>query len=370
MAHALAVYWLINEVFPGRFSAEMSVYVVQPGLWLSVGVAAGACWWRATDDRRVHAGIVLLALLAGAFQISVLLSAGVLFGFGHSPYARGALEMAKNGWFIFSMIAGVELCRAYLFVAWSRVHGSLGFVVPAAFCGALMIPTAQYSTMNGSEIAMQRTGETLLPAFSESTLATFLVSAGGPLASFTYRFSLMAFEWFSPILPDLDWSIVAFIGTLAPVLAMMIIRDAASAREETAERRRGVPLPVLAGMAVVVTVIWLNTGLLGVRPALVSGHSMEPAYAANDLLFTREVDAESLRVGDVIRFQQGPRSVAHRIIEIERTDAGPVFVTQGDNNNAADAPIVAGQIEGKVVFDIPKAGWVTTAPKRLLQRLF
>jgi len=95
-----------------------------------------------------------------------------------------------------------------------------------------------------------------------------------------------------------------------------------------------------------------------VKPAVVTGVSMEPAMHTGDLVITRPVDPDELEVGDVVRFVVGRTPVMHRITEIEETANGRVFVTQGDNNNTPDDPLLEGQIEGEVIVTVPNVGWV------------
>ncbi len=130
------------------------------------------------------------------------------------------------------------------------------------------------------------------------------------------------------------------MATLAPVLAMLIIRDihlSSQSEGDDEEEQAGdiSPLWMLAAM-VVVALIWLNTGLLGVKLAMASGHSMSPAFETGDVVITHEVTPESLDAGDIIRYRKGNIAVMHRIIEIEEGARGPVFVTQGDSNNVVD----------------------------------
>ena len=70
-------------------------------------------------------------------------------------------------------------------------------------------------------------------------------------------------------------------------------------------------------------------------------------------------DPASLRVNDVIRFRQGDISIVHRIVAIDDGPDGLVFTTQGDNVSLPDPPVTPEQIEGKVVFLIPKVGHLT-----------
>jgi signal peptidase len=107
-----------------------------------------------------------------------------------------------------------------------------------------------------------------------------------------------------------------------------------------------------------VGVIWLNSGALGVRPSLISGNSMNPVLYPGDVVITRGIAPEKIQVGDVIRFRRDGIDVVHRVMEVQNNGAALIFITRGDNNNVDDAPVMAEQLEGKVVLTIPKVGWV------------
>jgi len=74
-----------------------------------------------------------------------------------------------------------------------------------------------------------------------------------------------------------------------------------------------------------------------------------------DLIITKSVEPETLKVGDVITYmEQGTTAVTHRIIAIN--DDGS-FKTKGDANNAEDRePVLPEKVIGKFVFRIPKLG--------------
>jgi len=94
--------------------------------------------------------------------------------------------------------------------------------------------------------------------------------------------------------------------------------------------------------------------------------SMEPAISPGDVVVTRGIDVEDakdLRIGDVITFlpyPNDPMLVTHRIVAQSVSAQGYSFITQGDNNNVADSwgPVSDFQIRGKVMYVVPKIGYV------------
>lgn len=347
-----------------RPAASLDMYVLRPALWLSVAVLSWQAARRLAPERpRLASSLLPLAVLAGVFHVAVLVLAGVLFRFGHSPYGDSMTVMAENAFYVATLLAGQEAARATLLALGSRRIEPFNVAVVAVAFGLATVPPGRFAHAAGGEAAFQLAGASVLPAVSESLLATLLALNGGPAASFAYRGVLEGFRWLSPILPDLEWGVTAFVGTLAPAAALFLIVGGSSEPSSPPAQRRsraGAVASALGYLTAIVAVglLWLTTGLLGVKPSLVAGHSMEPALHTGDVVLTRDVDPGDVRVGDIVRFRVGDTVVLHRVIEIYRNDTGSWFVTKGDNNEDADRPIQAEQIEGRVVAVIPRVGWV------------
>ena len=84
--------------------------------------------------------------------------------------------------------------------------------------------------------------------------------------------------------------------------------------------------------------------------AVVLSGSMEPNMQIGDLIIVSE--AKPYAEGDTVVYQQGGMLVVHRVIEID----GDSITTQGDANNAADAPIDKSAVKGTVIAVVPKVG--------------
>ena len=75
---------------------------------------------------------------------------------------------------------------------------------------------------------------------------------------------------------------------------------------------------------------------------------------------------DSIRVGDIIRFRQDDIYILHRVVDVEASGNDIWFVTRGDANNVDDLPIVAGQVEGKLLLTVPKIGWIAIGVRALI----
>lgn len=118
---------------------------------------------------------------------------------------------------------------------------------------------------------------------------------------------------------------------------------------------------LMLGLAVLAVAIPLATNSV---PMTVLTSSMEPNYPPGTLIIVKPVEADDVRIGDVLTYQLRsgePEVVTHRVISISTSTAGErSFVLQGDNNSAPDDPIKEIQIRGKLWYSLPLIGWVNT----------
>lgn len=117
--------------------------------------------------------------------------------------------------------------------------------------------------------------------------------------------------------------------------------------------------------------------LLGVRAALgldatespfyvVSSGSMVPTLNVNDVLIVKGGNFDDTQVGDIIVFYRPnihDKIIVHRVIEINEVNGVRVVTTKGDANPSVipgtDYPITEDDYIGKVIFVVPKLGYVT-----------
>jgi signal peptidase len=368
-------YLLANLALPRVLGGNLNIYIAQPVLWTFVA-AIGYAGWRYGPERRPRfsRAMAAMGLLMGCFQTAAFVLLGLAFGFGRSPYSHQFAALLGNVLYAGSILLAMEFGRAYLVAAFSRGNHVLAVSTAALLFAIINLPFAKFTSINDPQAFFRLQGEIILPAISENLLASILAFLGGPIASLAYMGSLAAFEWLSPVLPSLPWTITAFLGTMVPAVGLIVVRNqvmpAIDPEKSAVNGRDRVSTSWILVAALSVALLWFNAGLLGYQPTLVSGASMQPALELGDVVVTREVAPEEIRVGDIVRFQQGGSYIIHRVVEIEASEAGIYFVTQGDANNVADPPFSAIALRGKVIASVPKIGWVSIAVRNLLGLIF
>ena len=374
----VSVYLLIHLAFPEIFSGFARVYVAQPVLWsLLVLVVFSLSRHGPAPGLGFTRSFLWIGLLLGVFHVACLAIAGLFGGFGESPYSHRPYPMFIGFAFWATALVGIEIGRAFVLRAFAGRHTTLMIGLVTLLFAALMVPVSRFTSLASGGEPMPFFGGTFLPLLAENLLACFLAIAGGPLAAIAYRGILEAFEWFSPILPNLTWMVSAFVGTLAPVVGLLAVQGYYSGEEEhgaaeakpKARRRSSLTAWVITSV-IAVALVWASFGLLGIQPITVISGSMEPSIRAGDLAIVRQVPTSDIEVGDVIQFQRGNGTTIHRVVEVRR-HSDYVFITRGDANNRNDSqPVLSDQVLGKVQLCIPKVGWVSIGVKKAINAIF
>ncbi len=345
--------WLAPLALPTGLSSPVDILVVDPLRWLAPAAVAA---WLVRDRIRLlfagGAGWAATAACIGVAQVGVLVIAGLVFGMGRSPWSHSAVGLLTLAWTTPAMLAGAEITRTYLARA---LHGPASTAVPWLVGLVVGLSLAAPAQFGDPANAIRYLGEVVLPAAGAGLLATVLAQRGGAGAALAYAGPLAAFERLSPILPDLPWAAAALIGMLVPLAGLHLL-DTTNRDQDYAEAPRRSDLPYLVAAIVAGLVVALNTGVLGVAPAVIHGISMEPTMHEGDIVIARKVAAGTLVAGDVVSFRQRGRTVVHRVVHVDRSGEAPVLTTLGDNNEAGDSPVPADAVIGRVVVHLPGAG--------------
>jgi len=94
----------------------------------------------------------------------------------------------------------------------------------------------------------------------------------------------------------------------------------------------------------------------GIKTFVVKSGSMEPTIMTGDIVVIKRQD--HYKIDDVVTFtKHGGSVVTHRLVEHDSKDSSK-FITKGDANRDKDGDAISeDQIMGRVVLDIPRAGY-------------
>jgi len=372
----IALYLLINLALNKVFSGFTATYVVQPLLWIALALLVLRLpAVKAAGKASLKNQLIAAAAMAGVLHIIFFVTAGFLSSFGNSPYSFTPSGIITNIIYVGSTLLGMELSRAYLVNSLSKKRSTLIIALVAIFYTVLMIPFSKFGQVEGAKATVTFLGETCLPLLAMNLLATFLAFVGGAQPAIAYRGIVLAFEWFSPVLPDLTPMLTALVGTIAPIVGFTLVQYGLlpyylRVRPRRVKRRKApssLPAGWIATGILSVAIIWFSLGLFSFKPVVIYSGSMTPGIAVGDIVVVAETSPEKIRTGDVIEFRSEIGNIVHRVVEISESESARVFVTKGDANDSPDSePVLAANVAGKVIFKIPKVGWAAVSVKNWL----
>lgn len=385
------IYLLLNLILPSMIGGFAGSYVIRPLLWVLLAITVlliskkeGLNIWKFKIIRKWEIGRnpFEAALLIAGFQISLLVILGLFFGFGKSPYSFTPLSILTNIFFIFSMVFGIELSRSYLIKKGISNRRNVTVILGLATLLFMLIyiqPTDFFVlNFNDPVAAVKFLGETIIPLLAMSLFASYLAYLGGAMAAIGYMGALTAFEWFSPVLPSIDWTLVALVGTLVPAIGFLIIQQSIQTTQRSSgsiRKRRKKKDPTLSwtGLAVIcVVIVFFSTGFFGVQPTIIYSGSMRSSIDVGDIVLIQDVPIEEINEGDVIQFSRDDMQlpIVHRVYDIYEEENTIYYLTKGDANDDPDSdPIVTDQVMGKAVFTIPKIGWIPIVIKEFIYKI-
>jgi signal peptidase len=132
---------------------------------------------------------------------------------------------------------------------------------------------------------------------------------------------------------------------------------------------------VAAASIVAISLLAVTIGpkFLPYQALVVRSGSMSPTIKTGSIVFYKKMNANKVKVGDVIVFNkpgQTNEKVTHRVFKISNSPTGRYFTTKGDANGAPDSWRVPAVGTGWVsAFHVPAIGYALAALQSTLARL-
>jgi len=369
----VGIYVLVNFGLPTMGNRIWSTYLILPVTWLLLFIGTLKLLPPARTPReRVRQDFLILALTGGISQLVAYVFGGVFSSFGESPYTFTFLGISRNLFLVTATLLGMEFSRAWLIRRMGSKHTWSAIVFVGLLFTVIAVPWDALTSLRFETDSIAYLTGTFFPLLAENVLATRLARSGGPLASLLYRGILQLFWWFSPVIPDLQWTFRGLIGIIVPLLLLVAAGRLESSLVKRSRTRMQPGFLATAGWLMTalagVCIIWFSVGLFPLKPALIASGSMRPYMEVGDIAIMAEFTEEQIQVGDVIQIRRSEdENIIHRVIEIQETESGRVFVTKGDANEDPDIyPAAALAVTGKNIFVIPKVGWLAVLVKNVI----
>jgi len=363
------IYILDNPLVKTVAVSEYFDSLIRPLLWC--GIALLVRFYpdvRPVGKLKTRGALHFWSFNFAVIMIVVQFIAGLMDGLGKSPYNHSLTGIISNIFIVGTLLIGRELVRNYLVNSITHVESYKIFIMAALFMTLISFPMDKFTSFNSYEEIVKFIAQYLAPEFSKNLLATVLVFYGGAMSSIIFMGTLEAFQYLSPILPDLKWITAALVGILTPVFlssfAQIVYEDEAKIRGRK-DQKEDNPLSWIITSLTSIGIVWFAVGVFPVYPSVIATGSMIPMIQPGDvILVDKKVDANKLSKGQVIQFKRDNILISHRVIDIVETDGAISYKTQGDNNSGPDTELVSPQdVKGEIIKVIPKLGWPTLLVK-------
>lgn len=366
MVLLLCVYIVENLPVMSRMDGVLFSFLIKPSLWIGVGLLVfnlPAPSPHAIFRRRES--IKLWAFNFGVIFVVISIGAGIFDGLGKSPYSHTPKGILMNVLLVGSMMFGRELARSWIVNNCVKGESYVFFVFLALFMTLIGFPVSKFFDIKDYESLVKFLAQYFATDFSHNIFAVYLAYLGGPLPPLIYMGVIQAFNWLSPILPDLQWLTAALIGVMCPVFFLTAMQNIYAKEAKLLKRRDEEPESVFSWIftsLISIAIIWFSVGVFPIYPSVIATGSMEPMIMPGDVILIKKIkDIEEVHVGDVIQFRRGSILISHRVMEIKQEDKkGVRYKTKGDNNSGPDIELVRPEdIKGEIIKVIPKVGWPT-----------
>jgi len=371
-----AIYLIINLVLPHiGLNPQIATYLIQPLLWGTVIAAVKFMPdYRPLGKSSKKSVFIQFALGMAAIQILFYIVGGLFSGFGKSPSSFTLLGISENIFYVGMMLIGMELSRAWLVTQFGKKNTFLVILFATLLFTFISIPFRQITGFQLRITSSNQVISSWLPLLAENLAASLLVLMAGAEASLAFRGLLAAFWWLCPILPNLDWALKGLIGTVVPIIGIVAINNyyvqyAARGRSRKRARNTSIPAGWIITTIIAVAIVWFAVGVFPVKPFLVPSGSMVPVINPGDVVLIAPVNADAIKVGEIIEYRSVKENIniVHRVIEITGNAPDLFFITKGDANNSPDPdPVSTQAVMGREIIVVPKIGWLSIAVKKLL----
>ena len=360
----ILVYILVSTQLLGG----INVYIVPSILWFTAVIILLRIL-----RIRINNYMIMLGLMVGFTYIAINTFAGFIKGFGLSPFLFTPFGITINAIYITLSVICFELVR-FLMLGYVKRYGTyLQLLIPSLMIVILSIPLAAIANIEGIGDLIKFIVSRLVPILAKNMLATYLIILYGPIASIVYMLTIKYYTFFTPILPNLDWLTTGVMGVISTIVSYIVVLKIITVTSPAIKVRKFDIKGFMNSFIPIITVIaisWFLVGVIGFKVAVVASNSMSPTINVGDLVISTK--SNDINIGDIIEYWdfETKSVIAHRVVDIINSDGRQMYITKGDANREPDlSPIVPEQVIGKVIFVIPKIGWLSLWVKTVINTI-
>ncbi|MCL2797383.1 MAG: signal peptidase I [Firmicutes bacterium] len=358
----LALFHCLLFVWPSELMA-VYINILRPLFFLLAAVVSFFALGGIKVFDKTKNNTFLICCIASALYVFLMLFTGILGKFGQNIMVPDFLALVKNLWIYGIVFASIEFIRLNIIRRVPAKYSSWFDLILASVLAFVSIDNIR--TMFTYSNVAEQIALVIVPALLISFFLTYAAGGGTFGGLLIFRFSLTMIPYVMPIVPDVNrFLMVIFVCVVVFASYLILGKYRYEERQRTIQKKekfrwRGYLVPLV----LLCVLVAFGAGLFPVKPVAVASDSMSATFEKGSVVMIEKLKpqkaAEVLKVGDVIEFVSGSRSLVHRIHEVKADGVGNVYyVTKGDSNNAPDTrPVYPEDIRGVGHFYIPFIGY-------------
>jgi len=332
-----------------------AAYLVPPVIWLAMFIVS---YPNTKPGIFPYRSLVLPIVSIACFFIFLRNMLGFITGFGLSPYVTSLQAIGFNMYFFTSRILGFEHARTFMVQKMFKTKENIVNLLEVALLFTILdINFMQFFYVSSELELIKYLSSELLPVFSLNIFLTYLVFWGGALSSITFIAINKGYYYFTPIIPDIPWTLESILGALMPFIGIVILSNTKLFSTYVVRENERIGFKGIIQIITPLIILLIAIGLFGLRPLIVGSGSMQPTLNVGDVVIITKVSINDIAEGDIIAYVSEQGIVVHRVYKIVEEENKYLVITKGDANNEPDnIPVDERLIIGKVVVTIPKVG--------------
>ena len=359
---AMGLFHCLLYVWPS-FSVSVYMNYLRPCFFLAAAVTTFFLLGGRLAPNRSKNNTFLICSIAAAAYIFLLLLSGIIGSFARNAMAPSFRVVMRNLWTYGAVYLAIEYIRLAMIRRVDAKHSWWFDLILAVVFAFVSIENIRFLFGNGN--GAESIAVTIVPALLVSFFLTFAAAGGTFGGLLIFRFAVTLVPYVLPIIPNVNkFLLVIFLCVVVFTSYLLLDKYRFDERKKTLVKKdkyrwKGYLVP----LALIAVLVMFGAGVFPVKPVAVASDSMKGAFERGSIVMVKKMNTEktllTVKVDDVIQFDDGRRQIMHRVIEIRTDNYGEVYyITKGDNNNAADTkPVYAKDVRGIGTFFIPYLGY-------------
>ncbi len=358
--------------FSIKFGTDYT-YIIKPLIWCFIGIIIFVFFRNESVPYNKYKNEVqFYVLVTCLLYFLIYFMFGYVNGFATNPYDHSLKGVLYNLWTFLPMLIVTEYARYYMINNCPKKHIIISVLLISLVFTAIEINVFKFPIyFENMYTSAKFIMETFLPTLMISLYLSYVCYFAGFEIAIIYSLLPQLALFIFPILPNVSWFLLAILNSAVPFFSYVFINYKINKMDKTLDKRVNKTVGIkgwIVMIASIILIVSFGIGLFPYKPLVIATNSMYPNIRKGDIVIIVEKDLDSIKVGDIIRYQMENYYVVHRVKEIQETESETrQFITKGDNNNTVDLyPVSDYQVKGVIKYKIPYLGYPTLLISKLL----